>query len=224
MDQNELDALLGEQARYYRARAATYDLDMAWDSDDPELRELLAPVFDWFADLPIRGQVLELACGTGAWTRRLAARATHVHAVDVAPEMIRRARARLTGRHNVTFEVADLYDWRPSIGYDLVFFSFILTHVPDVMASRFWQQVSSCLADDGAVAFVDAAPDGHGEEEWLGDGVVQRTLRDGSVHRIVKVFPSPATVAAVMRDHGLTGTVDTTGTGFMIGVGTCSNQ
>ena len=87
MEHREMHRLLEDQTRYYRARAATYDLDMAWDTDDPELRELLAPVDDWFADLPIRGHVLELACGTGFWTRRLATRAEHVHAIDAAPEM-----------------------------------------------------------------------------------------------------------------------------------------
>lgn len=155
-DVDDQPGLLAEQVRYYRARAATYDLDMAWDSDDPELRRLLDPVEDWFADLPIRGQVLELACGTGAWTQRLAARADRVHAIDVAPEMIERARARVADVGDVVFEVADVYEWRPPATYDTLFFSFLLTHVPPEMAARFWQVVASSVAQAGTVAFVDA--------------------------------------------------------------------
>ena len=219
MDEHELQQLLGEQARYYRFRAGTYDLDMAWDSDDPELRELFAPVDDWFAGLPIRGQVLELACGTGAWTRRLAARAEHVHAIDVAPEMIERAEDKVAGAGRVIFEVADLYRWQPAAAYDVVFFSFLLTHVPPAMTSRFWQVVASSLAIGATVAFVDAAPHRHDEEEWLGKGVVRRTLRDGSEHRIVKVFPTPENIVDAMAEHGLDGTVDVTNDRFLLGVG-----
>jgi trans-aconitate methyltransferase len=219
MDEQGLRGLLEEQTRYYRSRAATYDLDMAWDSDDPELVERLAPVDGWFARLPIRGQVLELACGTGAWTRRLAARADHVHAIDVAPEMIERAAERMRGAGNATFEVADLYRWQPPAAYDVVFFSFLLTHVPPDLSSSLWQLVSSSLAHGGTVAFVDAAPNRHEEEDRLARGVVRRTLRDGSVHRIVKVFPTPDELVASMAAHGLDATVDVVNDAFLVGTG-----
>lgn len=219
MDEQALQQLLEGQTRYYRARAETYDLDMAWDSDDPELRELFAPVYDWFADVPIGGQVLELACGTGAWTSRLATRAEHVHAVDVAPEMIQRAQNRVADSGNVDFEVADVYQWDPPAVYDTVFFSFLLTHVPPAMSPRFWQVVSACLSEEGTVAFVDAAPHRGDEEEWLGEGVVSRTLRDGSHHRIVKVFPTPDDIVMAMRAQGLEAAVDVINDAFLVGVG-----
>ncbi|MFD8811374.1 hypothetical protein ACFV23_07765 [Streptomyces sp. NPDC059627] len=62
------DALLAEQVAYYRARAPEYDRVYAERED---LRELVA-VID---GLPVAGDVLELACGTGQWTGALAARA-----------------------------------------------------------------------------------------------------------------------------------------------------
>ena len=60
MDRDE-DALLTEQIAYYRAHASGYDRPYA---EREELRELLAAA----DDLPIVGDVLELACGTGQWT------------------------------------------------------------------------------------------------------------------------------------------------------------
>ncbi len=224
MDQPQLWQLLEEQTRYYRARAGTYDLDMGWDSDDPKLRELLGPVNDWFADLPIRGRVLELACGTGAWTRRLAARADHVHAIDVAPEMIERAEAKVAGAENVTFEVADLYRWQPPTVYDTVFFSFLLTHVPPAMTSWFWQVVSSSVTDDGIVALVDAAPHRHDEEEWIADDIARRTLRDGSEHRIVKTFPTAEEVIGAMTSQGFKAIVEVVSDAFLVGIGQRSNS
>lgn len=219
MDDPQIDDLLAAQTAYYRARAATYDLDMQWDSDEPGLREPLTAVYEWFAELPIHGEVLELACGTGAWSGRLARRAAHVHAIDVAPEMVERAQARVAGLGNVTFEVADLYRWRPPTAYDVVFFSFLLSHVPTVRAPAFWQLVVSSLEAGGMVGFIDAAPGRRDEEAWLGDGVARRTLPDGAQHRIIKVFPTPEQITAEMAAHGLEATVELRSDSFLVGTG-----
>lgn len=219
MGEREVSGLLEEQTRYYRAAAATYDLDAEWSSSRADIRRSVAGVHDWFAELPIRGEVLELACGTGLWTVRLARRADHVHALDVAPEMVERAEARVVDVGDVTFEVADLYRWTPTAAYDVVFFSFLLSHVPPDMARRFWQVVSSSLAEGGMVALVDDAPTRRDVEEWLGDGIARRTLRDGSEHRIVKVLPTPEHVVDAMARHGLEATVAVVGDAFLVGTG-----
>lgn len=210
--------LLDEQTRYYRAFATTYDLDAEWESTQAGVRESVASVYGWFAEFPIAGAVLELGCGTGLWTERLAKRAERVHAVDVAPEMVERAQARLAGADNVTLEITDLYQWQPGTTYDVVFFSFLLSHVPPELTSRFWHAVSSGLADGGAVAFVDDAPNRRDVETWVGDGVVRRTLRDGSEYRIVKMLPTPEELIESMSQHGLDANVELLGDAFMVGV------
>lgn len=113
MDDHEL---LLEQMAYYMAGAAHYDRSYA---EYDVLRELLTVV----DDLPITGDVLELACGTGQWTPRLAARARSVTAIDAAAEMLSLARAH-TASPNVRFVEADLFEWKPSRRYDTVFFGF----------------------------------------------------------------------------------------------------
>ncbi|HEV3486220.1 MAG TPA: class I SAM-dependent methyltransferase [Vicinamibacterales bacterium] len=52
--------------------------------------------------------VLELGCGTGEFSRRLAARARKVVALDLSAEMIRVARSRSAGRGNIEFLVGDM--------------------------------------------------------------------------------------------------------------------
>src|SRR5262245_14110760 len=104
------DALLAEQMAYYRAGAAEYDRQYA---EDEALQELLAVV----DTRPIAGEVLELACGTGQWTPRLAARARSVTAVDAAAEVLALARARTVSR-TVRFLQADLFEWQPPRRYD----------------------------------------------------------------------------------------------------------
>ncbi|NUP42256.1 MAG: class I SAM-dependent methyltransferase [Streptomyces sp.] len=177
------DALLAEQLAYYRAGAAEYDRPYARLAD---LRELLACV----DGLPIAGDVLEPACGTGQWTRLLAARARSVTAVDAAAEMLALARAR-TAAATVEFVEADLFAWQPPRRYDTVFFAFWLSHVPPARLPRFWNTVAESLAPGGKVIFIDDGPDAAAAEVVLADHPVPtavRRLDDGSKYRIVKVF------------------------------------
>ena len=56
------------------------------------------------------GRVLEIGCGTGLFTERLASVADHVLAVDVAPNAIERARARGLPPERVEFRVANVME------------------------------------------------------------------------------------------------------------------
>jgi SAM-dependent methyltransferase len=177
------DALLADQMAYYRAGAAEYDRPYAERED---LQELLSA-----ADgLPIAGDVLELACGTGQWTAMLAARAHSVTAVDAADEVLAIARAR-TASPSVQFIQADLFEWQPPRSYDTVFFAFWLSHVPPARLPDFWNTVAAAVAPGGRAIFIDDGPSVAAEEEVLADQPVPAALRrldDGSQYRIVKVF------------------------------------
>jgi demethylmenaquinone methyltransferase/2-methoxy-6-polyprenyl-1,4-benzoquinol methylase len=177
------DALLAEQLAYYRAGADQYDRQYA---EVQELRMLLTLV----DELPIAGDVLELACGTGQWTPGLAARARSVTAVDAAAEVLALARAR-TGSLNVRFLEADLFEWRPQRRYDTVFFAFWLSHVPPARLPGFWNTVAAALVPGGKAIFIDDGPAVAAEEEVLAGQPAPAALRwldDGSRHRVVKVF------------------------------------
>ncbi|MFE4626949.1 class I SAM-dependent methyltransferase [Streptomyces mirabilis] len=183
------DALLAEQMAYYRAGAAEYDRPYAEYKD---LQKLLAVV----DDLPIAGDVLELACGTGQWTPRLAARAQSVTAVDAAAEVLALARAR-TVSPSVQFLEADLFEWQPPRRYDTVFFAFWLSHVPPSRLPGFWSTVAAALAPGGKAIFIDDGPAAAEEEEVLANQPAPAALRrldDGSQYRIVKVFHDARTL------------------------------
>jgi SAM-dependent methyltransferase len=131
---DEVQALVAEQVAYYRAHAPDYDdayLGKDWDR--------------CIEELPIAGDVLELACGTGHWTPLLAARARSVTAVDAAPEVLALARQRARGLP-VEFIQADVFAWQPPRRFDTVFFAFWLTHVPPARFAAFWSMVGAALA------------------------------------------------------------------------------
>lgn len=82
--------------------------------------------------LPARVEsALEVGCGSGAFTRRLAARAGGVVALDLSPEMLRVARARSSGWRNIEYRLADVMQASlPAGGFDCVVSIATLHHLP----------------------------------------------------------------------------------------------
>ncbi|MFC8512111.1 class I SAM-dependent methyltransferase [Streptomyces sp. NPDC057257] len=207
------DVRLTEQIAYYRAHAAAYDRAY---TEREDLRRLPATV----GDLPIRGDVLELACGTGQWTGALAARARSVTAVDVATETLDIARVRVSSPH-VRFVRADVFAWQPSRRYDTVFFAFWLSHVPPSRLAAFWHTVAMALSPGGKAVFVDDGPAEAAHETFLARQPVPTVVRqadDGRRYRVVKLFHSPARLTRDLTSMGWSADVRPLGKSFIRGV------
>ena len=182
---DELDALLAEQADYYRARAPEYDATVGYA---PDTQSALIAAIERLAP---RGRVLELACGTGQWTQILAETASELTAVDASAEMLELNRTRLS-RPDVNYIQADLFAWNPPPHhFDVVFFAAWLSHVPPQRFDAFWGQVALALADSGRVFVIDELPAVAVEEKPAAGApapAVYRRLATGARFRAVKVF------------------------------------
>lgn len=213
------DHLLQEQISYYRARAQEYDewfLRQGRFDHGPEenarwhteLASVGAALDTFLASALHDTSALELAAGTGQWTPRLAKRFDDLTVVDAAPEALALNRERLGSRaDSVQFVVADLFDWRPTRRYDIVFFGFWLSHVPPEQFAAFWELVRDCLAPGGRAFLVDSAytPDSTARDHTLAGPdatAVTRRLNDGSEYRIVKVFYRPERLRAELATLG----------------------
>jgi SAM-dependent methyltransferase len=201
------------QVAYYRHRAGEYDLTSYGDVDRADHR--ITSLLD---QLRPEGDVLEIACGTGIWTRHLAARARSLTAIDAAPEMIALARERVYGPA-VTFVTADVLDWVPPRRFDTVFFAFWLSHVPASAFGRFWSVVRTALASDGRVLFVDDLPDAADRETYVaGSGeVVERRLQDGTRHRLVKLVRDDQALTQQLTELGWHATITRSGPDWLLG-------
>ena len=210
--------ILAEQVAYYRARAGEYDewwfrtgrydhgaeLNAAWATDVAEVESALVAHLD---DVRPR-RALELACGTGLFTRFLAPRVAHLLALDASPEVQAINRARVAAV-NVDYAIEDLFAWQPAAGYDFVFMSFWLSHVPDDRFAEFWSKVRGALADGGSAYVIDSGWDmtssatNHARPDRE-NGVAARKLNDGSEYRIVKIFHEPHDLGRRLAALGLT--------------------
>ena len=140
--------ILHEQIEYYRARAQEYDRSISG----------AIPVFEpatrMLTQLGKFNRVLELACGTGFWTKHLLQISDHVIAADAAPEMLQIAREQI-GDERITYQQLDLFQWQPDETFDLVFFANWLSHVPPEALDDFLNKVRASLKAGGCIAFVD---------------------------------------------------------------------
>lgn len=225
------DALLTEQQDYYRARAGEYD--RWWNREGRFDRGEVANA-RWFAEaaelervlqrFDPRGDVLELACGTGLWTRHLASRATQLTAVDGSAEVLAINRARV-GHPAVRYVQADLFGWTPErAGFDACVFSFWLSHVPDERFAAFWEMVGRALRPGGRVLFIDSARTDRStaaDHQLPGSGqsTMTRRLDDGREFRIVKRFYEPGALESALASLGWACDVATTGEFFIYGTG-----
>ena len=233
------DAILVEQAAYYRARAAEYDdwwyrrhefdfgpeFAEAWSRDI----EVLRSAFDGFAP---RGDVLEFAAGTGIWTGELLRFADRVTAVDASPETLAINRAK-HGDDRVDRVEADLFTFRPPRRFDVVFFSFWISHVPAERWAQFWSLVADAVKPDGRVFFLDSVRPAHaianGPGGWrdrrsaeavdgrAAGGVTTRELRDGSRFQVVKRYWEPRVLEAELGALGWNAHVNETAWAFVYG-------
>ncbi|SFS80836.1 demethylmenaquinone methyltransferase / 2-methoxy-6-polyprenyl-1,4-benzoquinol methylase [Saccharopolyspora flava] len=183
---------MGEQAAYYRAVAGEYGDYGAL----PGVSEL-GEVVEAFGP---SGRVLELACGPGVWTPLLARHADEVTAVDASAEMLERAAARVGD--GVRFVQADVFGWRPTGRFDVVFFGFWLSHVPPERFAAFWSGVAECLVPGGRVLFVDDALRPAEELVEGAESVVVRRRAGEAAHRVVKVGYRPAELEARLAGVG----------------------
>lgn len=77
------------------------------------------------------GEALEIGCGTGEFSRLLAARAGRVLALDLSPNMIRLAAERSAHFTNIDFQVADVLTLElPAGRFDCVAAIATLHHLP----------------------------------------------------------------------------------------------
>jgi SAM-dependent methyltransferase len=202
------DGLVREQIDYYHRRAREYDATSTPRGDS--LKQQGLRLEEALRDFRPQGKVLEVACGTGAWTRRLIRFAGELTALDSSAEMIQLARAKI-GDAEVRFVEADVFSWHPRQTYDVVFFANWLSHVPSARFEAFWSLIRGCLRDGGRVFFIDEAHDAWRKEEFLEENLVLRRLGDGSTHRVVKIFWEPSELQERLRALQWEARVDSTG-------------
>ncbi len=201
--------ILDDQIAYYRKMAPEYDEVTGQTEED--LQGTFARARDCLQHHAPFEQMLELACGTGTWTRALLPLGHELTAIDASPEMLSRARQKV-GSASVQFQQADLFEWQPSQQYDLVFFANWLSHVPPKRLDVFLGAVARAVRPGGSVAIMDQyapMPEDREISVETEEGAIyaKRSLRSGQTFTIVKVFYDLQTIENLLDALGFAVTI-----------------
>ncbi len=203
----DLDA---EMKAYYAARAPDYDKiygqrgGVAGGSVLDLWREReLDEITGWLDRVPLSGEIVELAAGTGWWSPLLAQKG-ELSLYDINAETLDIARGRLVA-HGLRAHIHVRDAWaEPDRQVDGVFCGFWLSHVPRARLGEFLGLVARWLRAGGMFAFLDeragtAAPDPAADPET---GVTVRRLGDDKEFRIPKVYYAPVELESALAEAG----------------------
>ncbi|HLO93646.1 MAG TPA: class I SAM-dependent methyltransferase [Burkholderiaceae bacterium] len=188
-----------EMRAYYAGRAAYYDAVYL----KPERAADIAWLRRHLPERLAGRELLEIACGTGYWTQDLAPAARRMVATDYTAEPLAFAR-QWPGVEAVQFEQADAYALPASLGqFDAAFAGLWFSHVPVEARRAFLDSLHARLRPGARVLWID----NHerqcqdfpiAETDALGNTWQHRPLRDGSMHRVLKNFPTQDELQALV--------------------------
>jgi SAM-dependent methyltransferase len=185
---------------YYARRADSYERIYAKPERQTELRVLEA----WLPTCFAGRHVLEIACGTGWWTPHGARDAASWLATDLNPETLAVARHKALP-DCVRFAIADAYtlDGLSAQPFDAAFAGFWWSHVPigrlpswlTLLHARLQPGASVVMLDN---RYVEGSSTPLSRRDAQGNSWQQRRLDDGSVHEVLKNFPTREEVLTLL--------------------------
>jgi demethylmenaquinone methyltransferase/2-methoxy-6-polyprenyl-1,4-benzoquinol methylase len=185
---------------YYRRRAAEYEAIYAKPERQADLARLRETI-----PARLRGKrVLEIACGTGYWTERVARVAASVVSTDALDEPMQVARTKSYPPGVVRFEQGDAYRLDAKLGsFDGALAVFWWSHIPLARIGEFLDSLHARLAPGAVVVmmdntYVDGSSTPIAETDAQGNTYQLRKLKDGSVSRVLKNFPTEAGLRAAL--------------------------
>jgi demethylmenaquinone methyltransferase/2-methoxy-6-polyprenyl-1,4-benzoquinol methylase len=189
---------------YYAQRAQYYERVY----HKPERQQDLRAMEAWLAQRFAGRCVLEVACGTGWWTPHGARDCTRWLATDINRETIEIAQRKPLPAGKVHFALADAWslDGLGDQRFDGAFAGCWWSHVLRQDLPRWLRALHSRLDAGARVVLLDNSfvqtsnlpihrRDGDGNTYQL------RTLDDGSVHEVVKNFPTRDEALALVAPH-----------------------
>lgn len=190
---------------YYSKRAKEYD-EIYYRPDKIRLREQKF-IAEYIKKIFKGKYVLELACGTGFWTRYLLKSARKILATDYSNNMLEIASRRLAKNFNTILLKADAYN--PPISfpkYNAAMVNFWFSHIPRKRIKKFLATLHSRLSKNSVVIFIDGVYiEGLGGELILKDkhkdSFKRRTLNLGEQFDILKNYYSEEELKAIFSKH-----------------------
>ena len=188
-----------DQIIYYSERAKEYEQIYQKEERQEDLKKLGIILKDLF----FAKSVLEIACGTGYWTRIISEKAKSIFAVDINDSVLEIAQSKKY-KAPVNFEKADIFNIsKVDEIFDSGFGGFIWSHIPkqnlDVFLSGFLSKVSP----GGLVVFVDnqyveGSNSPIDSKDLYGNTYQLRKLSNKNSYKVMKNFPTDKEILEIV--------------------------
>lgn len=225
-----LEDLLAEQVAFYDAHASEYEDALyrrgRWDYGDEENKKWLQEFNDVKKTVETIilnrsiGRALDVACGTGYWSRVLSLAGYNVHGIDSSPRMLNRA-MEVCQNMNVTFELADAFNYKTISKYDLILLGCWISHIPRSLLSEFMSNINRLLEENGTIIIIDHLPFAgtFAKDSLLTEDpseVVERVAPSGDKFKIAKVFWKENDLKDIFRKNNLSLQCEYSGFSFFV--------
>lgn len=176
---------------YYKNRVKEYEKLYF----KPERQEDLKSAATILQEIFAGKQVLEIACGTGYWTEKIAGTATSVFATDINESVIDIARRKDFSGKQVSFGIEDIHNFSDNRKWGSLFGGFIWSHILLQDLDKFLSTVNNLVYPGGTVVFMDnhfVEGSNHPitERDEHGNSFQTRKLEDHTTHLVLKNFPT----------------------------------
>lgn len=192
-----------DQINYYAERAKEYEQIYQKDERQEDLKKLEIILKDLF----FAKSVIEIACGTGYWTKVISETAKSIFAVDMNDKVLEIAQSKKY-KAPTTFENEDIFNLTKVYGkFDSGFGGFIWSHIPKQKLDVFLSEFISKVTPAGVVVFIDnqyvegSNTPIDSKDEYRNTYQI-RKLSNGSCYKVMKNFPVDKEILDIIESIG----------------------
>lgn len=186
---------------YYSQRAREYEKVYNKPERQEDLRRITEILQETFKDR----ELLEIACGTGYWTEKIAESAREILATDINNTVLKIARTKTYRKAKVTFREADFNRIKAPGNHESLFGGFIWSHIKLKDLHEFIDLLKEQVVPGGLIVLVDnnfvkgsSTPLSGKDKE--GNTYQNRSLEGGSEFQVLKNFPTEKSIRRLLKN------------------------
>jgi SAM-dependent methyltransferase len=189
---------MNDLSEYYSKRAKEYE--RIYNRDDPVRQSEQNKIAMEIKGIFPKRKILEVACGTGFWTKVIAKTARSVLATDASKKMISIAKKELIKYKNVDFKLSDAYSLKNIRGrFTAAYAHWWWSHMPKTRIRSFHVNLNKKLIPGAFVFFGDHLPNYTYRKTKIiynkdGDRIEVRKLENRRKYYVIKNFPTQSEI------------------------------
>ena len=187
---------------YYKERAKEYEKIY----NKPERQSDLLLAEQILKETFKNKDVIEIACGTGYWTKKISATAKNILATDINDTVIEVAKSKDYSPAKIEFQIADIFNLENINKHESLFGGFIWSHIKLQDLSNFLDIINKLVKNSGTIVLIDNNyVDGKNlpvtEKDDFGNTYQIRTLENGTTHKVLKNFTTEIFIQQLLKNR-----------------------